>query len=41
MTVSVDWLGFPDFIMKLLSNIAVILFNYIASKVIIFKKKPR
>lgn len=34
----VDRLGFPDLIMKILSNILVILGNYIASSLFIFRK---
>ncbi|MCD7826471.1 MAG: GtrA family protein [Clostridiaceae bacterium] len=39
MYVSVDLAGFPDVIMKILSNILVIVLNFIFSKVIIFAKK--
>lgn len=39
MFVSVDCLAWNAMIMKILSNIIVIIANYIASKLIIFKKK--
>ncbi len=39
MYVFVDLFHFNDMVMKVLSNIIVIIFNYIASKLIIFKKK--
>lgn len=39
MVVGADLLGFPDMIVKCLSNIIVILSNYAASKFIIFRKK--
>ena len=39
MFVSVDVLGFYDVVMKLLSNIIVIVLNYIFSKLVIFANK--
>lgn len=39
MYVFVDSIGVNDFIMKIISNIIVIVLNYIASKVIIFRQK--
>ncbi|MEE1239454.1 MAG: GtrA family protein [Acutalibacteraceae bacterium] len=39
MVVFVDWLHFNDMIMKILSNIIVIVINYVASKLLIFKNK--
>ena len=39
MYVSVDILGFYDILMKILSNVIVIILNYIFSKLIIFAKK--
>ena len=39
MYVSVDLLGLPDLIMKVLSNAFVIVLNFIFSKLIIFKSK--
>lgn len=39
MYVSVDVLGWNDVLMKVVSNIVVILLNYIASRFVIFKKK--
>lgn len=39
MFVFVDLLRFHDVLIKVLANILVILLNYIASKLIIFKKK--
>ncbi len=41
MAVFSDWLGFNDKLMKLLSNVFVVIFNYVASKLVIFKKKDR
>ena len=40
MAVFVDFLGFNDKIIKLVSNVFVVIFNYAASKLVIFKKKP-
>ncbi|MGI5894585.1 MAG: GtrA family protein [Candidatus Merdivicinus sp.] len=39
MWVFADRLGFNDKIMKLVSNVFVVIFNYIASKLVIFRKK--
>ena len=39
MYVCVDRLGLPDMPVKLLSNVVVIILNYVASKLIIFAKK--
>ena len=39
MFVSVDILGFYDVAMKILSNIIVIVLNYVFSKLVIFAKK--
>lgn len=39
MFVCVDLLGFNDMIIKILANVAVIILNYVASKLVIFKKK--
>jgi len=39
MFVSVDVFGFYDVVMKILSNIIVIVLNYIFSKLVIFAKK--
>lgn len=39
MYVCVDRMHFNDLIMKILSNILVIVLNYVASKLLIFKKK--
>ena len=39
MFVCVDLLGFHAMLMKIISNIIVIVLNYVFSKVIIFKKK--
>lgn len=38
MFVCVDILGWNDLIMKIISNVIVIILNYVASKFIIFKK---
>ncbi len=39
MWIFADLLHFNDKIMKLVSNVFVVIFNYIASKLVIFKKK--
>lgn len=39
MVVFVDYLHFNDMLIKILSNIIVIVLNYIASKLMIFKSK--
>ena len=39
MKLFVDILGFNDVIVKIASNIIVIILNYVASKLVIFKKK--
>jgi putative flippase GtrA len=38
MYLFVDQLGWPDLIMKFLSNLIVIVVNYVASRLLIFKK---
>ena len=40
MWIFADWLGFDSRIIKLLSNVFVVIFNYIASKLVIFRHKP-
>ena len=39
MFVCVDLLGLNDLVIKILSNVLVIILNYIASKCLIFRKK--
>lgn len=39
MLVTVDILGWNDLVMKILSNVLVVILNYAASKVFIFKKE--
>lgn len=39
MWVTVDILHFDDRIMKLVANVFVVVFNYVAGKLIVFKKK--
>ena len=39
MYVGVDILNLPSMILKVVSNILVIVLNYVASKLVIFKKK--
>lgn len=39
MILSVDKLGLPAFIMKVIANIVVIILNFILSKLVIFKKQ--
>ena len=39
MVVFVDFLHFNDMIIKILSNIIVIVLNYVASKLLIFRKR--
>ena len=41
MVVFVDYLRFNDMLIKILSNIVVIVLNYIASKLMIFKSTKR
>jgi len=38
MYVFVDTLGFPGTLMKLMSNVLVVILNFIASKMVVFKK---
>ena len=38
MHIGVDILAYPAFLLKVISNIIVIILNYVASKLIIFKK---
>ena len=38
MHIGVDMLSYPAFLLKIISNIIVIILNYVASKLIIFKK---
>ena len=37
LVVFVDFIGFPDMPVKIASNIIVIILNYVASKLVIFK----
>lgn len=39
MHVTVEMLGWPGMLMKLLVNIIVVILNYVASKVLVFRKK--
>lgn len=39
MYVTVDLFGFNDVIMKIIANVVVVILNYIASKLLIFRKK--
>lgn len=39
MWIFADWLRFDSRIVKLISNVFVVIFNYIASKLVIFRKK--
>lgn len=41
MYLFVSILGFNELLIKILSNILVIIINYVLSKLIIFKKKPQ
>ena len=41
MYVCVDRLGLPDMPIKLLSNVVVIILNYVVSKLFVFAKKER
>ena len=41
MYVTVDLLGWNDVLMKIISNILVIVLNYIASKLVIFRHKEK
>ena len=40
MWAAVDRMGYNDLVVKLLSNVLVILINYFLSKFLIFRKKP-
>ena len=39
MWVFADCIGFNDLVIKLLSNVMVVVFNYVASKLVVFGKK--
>ncbi len=39
MWIFVDCIGFNDLVIKLLSNVVVVVFNYVASKLVVFGKK--
>ena len=39
MWVFADCIGFNDLVIKLLSNVVVVVFNYVASKLVVFGKK--
>ena len=39
MAVFADWLGLNDKIVKLASNVFVVVFNYVASKLVVFRRK--
>lgn len=39
MFICVDLMGWPALVMKIISNVLVIILNYIFSKLVIFKKK--
>ncbi len=39
MAVFADWIGLNDKIVKLASNVFVVVFNYVASKLVVFRKK--
>jgi len=39
MIVTVDYLAFPDALAKILSNIIVLILNFIASKIVIFRRR--
>lgn len=39
MWVFADCIGFNDLVIKLLSNVVVVVFNYVASKLVVFSKK--
>lgn len=41
MIVFVDFLNFNDVIIKFIANVIVIILNYIASKMVIFKRKDK
>ena len=41
MYLCVDLLGWNDMVMKLASNVIVVILNYIFSKFFIFKKKEK
>ena len=39
MLITVDILGWNDLLMKIVSNVLVVIINYVASKLLIFRKK--
>lgn len=39
MHVTVEMLGWPGMLMKLLANVIVMILNYVASKLLVFRKK--
>ena len=39
MAVFADWIGFDDRLVKIASNVLVVIFNYVASKLVVFRKK--
>ena len=41
MMVTVDVLGWNDLLMKIISNVVVVIINYIASKFLIFRKSKK
>ena len=41
MYLCVDLLGWNDMVMKLASNVIVVILNYVLSKFFIFKKKEK
>lgn len=41
MYICVDHLGWNDMVMKVISNVLVIVINYVASKLLIFKKQEK
>lgn len=41
MHVFVDYMGMNDLLIKIVSNVLVVILNYVASKLIIFKKKKK
>lgn len=39
MHITVEMLGLPGMLMKLLVNVIVVILNYVASKLLVFRKK--
>ena len=41
LLVFIDWIGFPDAPIKILSNVIVVVMNYFVSKLLVFRRKEK